>query len=379
MSKLGVMGQLIVATTVASFGCAEVESDPMKILELADTATSSVPAIAYDFSFEEIVADGSVSSVSTGSILLERMVDSRNYRMRAEFDGNLIVADGDRVSRLNKDRRTVQYSSIFSAGSALRGAVLDKVMEAYLKPAPFRDELAASAIWERVDEIGGVKCDVVRVDYEDDDEDSRWCFDADSHLPLQLEWISDEGSERLRLLNVSIDPERNTNDFVLEIPEGYTEEPYGLGLAAGTIVPDWNLLGPDGVEVTSAQLLGRIVVLDFWASWCPPCLESMPALQELHEDLSDESVAIFGVQVMDEEDPVAFMSERNLTYSVLVGGEEVLESTMGGASIPSFVVIDHQGSVIGTGGGYFGEGSDAYLRSLVQEGLGRLRSAKTAG
>jgi peroxiredoxin len=98
----------------------------------------------------------------------------------------------------------------------------------------------------------------------------------------------------------------------------------------------------------------------------------MPALQELHDDLSNEPVSVFGVQVLDEEDPVSFMSERDLNYGLLVDGEEVLESIMGGQAIPSFVVIDHEGKVIGTGGGYFGEGSDAYLRSLVEEGLGGL-------
>jgi len=372
LSRYKIIGQAVVATAALSFGCAEVERDPVEILELADTAASLVPAVAYDFSLEEIDADGSSSAVSKGSILLERMVDSRNYRMRAEFDGTLIVTDGDRVSRLDEDKKIVRFSSIFSAGSALRGAALDKVMEAYLKPSPFREELAASAVWEGVGEVGGIRCDIVRVDYDDDDEDSRWCFDVDSHLPLQLEWISDEGSERLRLLNVVVDPERTPSDFLLETPEGYTDVSYELGLGAGSVVPGWNLSGPNGSEVSSKQLLGQIVVLDFWASWCPPCLESMPALQRLYDDLSDEPVAIFGVQVMDEEDPVSFMSERNLTYGLLVGGEEVLEATMGGQSIPSFVVIDHQGKVIGTGGGYFGEGSDAYLRSLVQEGLRRL-------
>ena len=105
----------------------------------------------------------------------------------------------------------------------------------------------------------------------------------------------------------------------------------------------------------------------------------MPALQGLHYDLSDEPVSIFGVQVMDEEDPVSFMSEHALNYGLLVEGENVLESIMGGQSIPSFVVIDHEGKVIGTGGGYFGEGSDAYLRSLVTEGLGELLSLSPTG
>jgi thiol-disulfide isomerase/thioredoxin len=374
MRIIEIKSQVSIVLAVLSFGCADGPRDPVEILELAEAAASSVPAVAYDFEYSEFDTDGSLSLSFMGSMLLERMVDSRNYRMRLEFSTGRtkIVTDGERVSRLDEEEKTVRFSSIFSAGSSLRAPALAAVMEAYLKPAPFHDELAASATWDGVGEVGGSKCDLVRVDYEDDDEDSRWCFDVASHLPLQLEWISDEGSERLRLLDLQVDPERTPSDFILETPKGYSNVPYELGLGVGSVVPDWTLSRPDGSEVSSRQLLGRIVVLDFWASWCPPCLESMPALQELHDDLSNEPVSVFGVQVLDEEDPVSFMSERDLNYGLLVDGEEVLESIMGGQAIPSFVVIDHEGKVIGTGGGYFGEGSDAYLRSLVEEGLGGL-------
>src|SRR6266567_2066513 len=66
-------------------------------------------------------------------------------------------------------------------------------------------------------------------------------------------------------------------------------------LAIGATAPDWELSDADGKLQTLAQYRGKIVVLDFWATWCGPCAEVMPQMQKLHEKYKDKGVAVFGV------------------------------------------------------------------------------------
>ena len=66
------------------------------------------------------------------------------------------------------------------------------------------------------------------------------------------------------------------------------------------------------------DLRGKVVVLNYWATWCPPCIEEMPSLEKLHEALASKGLAVVAVSVDERfSDIKRFVDERNLTFTIL--------------------------------------------------------------
>src|SRR5437762_3020166 len=78
-------------------------------------------------------------------------------------------------------------------------------------------------------------------------------------------------------------------------------------LPVGTAAPDWELTDGEGKLQTLAQYRGKIVVLDFSATWCGSCAAVMPQMQKLHEKYQDKGVVVFGVSTWEQKDPAAAM------------------------------------------------------------------------
>jgi thiol-disulfide isomerase/thioredoxin/YHS domain-containing protein len=140
--------------------------------------------------------------------------------------------------------------------------------------------------------------------------------------------------------------------------------------SAAAAAPDFALQDPSGTVHRLADLRGRVVVLDFWATWCPPCREAMPGVQALHERYADRPVTIFGVNVAERSpdvDPAGFMREQGCTYTMLRGTDAVARA-YGVRSLPTFVVIGPDGTLREThvGGG---KGVAEVLGPLIEAAL----------
>jgi thiol-disulfide isomerase/thioredoxin len=140
--------------------------------------------------------------------------------------------------------------------------------------------------------------------------------------------------------------------------------------AAAAAAPDFALEDPSGTLHRLADLRGRVVVLDFWATWCPPCRQAMPGVQALHERYADRPVSIFGVNVAErtpDADPSGFMREQGYTYTMLRGTDEVARA-YGVRALPTFVVIGPDGSLRET---HVGGGKDVadVLGPLIEAAL----------
>jgi thiol-disulfide isomerase/thioredoxin len=96
---------------------------------------------------------------------------------------------------------------------------------------------------------------------------------------------------------------------------------------------------------------GRIVVLNFWATWCGPCVEEMPMLADIQKRYGDRGVIVIGVS-LDEEDSVEkvprFVQKRKINFPVWVGGTtEDLERFGLGEALPATAFIDAEGRIVG--------------------------------
>jgi len=127
-------------------------------------------------------------------------------------------------------------------------------------------------------------------------------------------------------------------------------------LLPGDVVPSFSLprlLLPDGKlsreRATLEQHRGKVVVLDFWASWCAPCRATMPALDRLHDELSAKGLVVIGVN-REPEDPraaAAALKELGVKFPSVVDGRQangrVYGDMLGVASLPTSFIVDREG------------------------------------
>lgn len=116
--------------------------------------------------------------------------------------------------------------------------------------------------------------------------------------------------------------------------------------------PDFSLPDRSGDTRSIGDFSDRVVLLNFWATWCPPCLEEIPALDQLHRELGDQGLSVVGIALEDAEPVRAFADEHDVGYPLLVGGREAFdlaeEYGNGRGTLPYSVVIDRSGTIRAT-------------------------------
>lgn len=304
----------------------------------------------------------------------------------------------------------VDVETFFREQSAWKVVFWSMLAETPMRFAPLAATLEAPRT------IGGEECDVVSIGpgasstsgVEAPGEDElgtsfRLAIARSDHLPRMVERTIGERVHRLTLSEVKTDRDVAGWGYTLAVPDGYrvrtgakprttivpeTDDPNPLAgpgvrrpsgrgatgtkpaerrtdpgmLSVGAKAPDFQLKDPDGKTWTLTDYTGKVLVLDFWGSWCPPCRKAMPGVQRLHEKFKDKKVAVVGLNKEHDPkaDPAAFMSERNYTYQLLLASDQ----TIGAYKIqgfPSFYVIDTDGTIVFGSVGY----SPAHEREIA--------------
>jgi len=119
--------------------------------------------------------------------------------------------------------------------------------------------------------------------------------------------------------------------------------------------PDYVFVSLQGDTTRSAELTGKVVVLNFWATWCGPCKLEMPSLQKLHERRAGSDVVVLGLStdVGREAGIRAFLQERDITYAIGRATREHRRVFGGISGIPTTFIIDRTGVVRHKVVGYF--------------------------
>jgi thiol-disulfide isomerase/thioredoxin len=140
------------------------------------------------------------------------------------------------------------------------------------------------------------------------------------------------------------------------------------GAAAKPSAPDFTLQDLAGNEVSLRQYKGKIVFLDFWATWCPPCRKSIPELVDVQEKYRDQGLIVLGISADDprkvsDKSLLDFKKRYRINYSILRANYSVTTDYFGSANmaLPTLFVIDREGRVVD---GIVGYGPGAAERSL---------------
>ena len=110
--------------------------------------------------------------------------------------------------------------------------------------------------------------------------------------------------------------------------------------------PDFTLSDMDGESYALHDYHGKVVLINFWATWCPPCRKEMPALEALYKKLGDESFAVLAVNQWEDPDHVfAYTGELNVfpTFPILFDPESAISEDYGVKGLPTSFLIDKKG------------------------------------
>ncbi|MGC8856316.1 MAG: TlpA disulfide reductase family protein [Anaerolineae bacterium] len=156
-------------------------------------------------------------------------------------------------------------------------------------------------------------------------------------------------------IGLSADPNGSTTAGKIPAPQ------------AGFLAPDFTLNSLDGKRYTLSELRGQAIILNLWASWCPPCRAEMPTLQKLYEEYRNQGLLVLAVNSTVQDKPAAipgFVQQYGLTFPILLDEDGEVSRAYQLRSLPSSYFIGRDGIirevVIG------GPMSEALLRTRIE-------------
>ena len=147
-------------------------------------------------------------------------------------------------------------------------------------------------------------------------------------------------------------------------PDNLSQEAANMGgLKVGAKAPDFELKTLTGETVKLSDLKGKKVMLNFWATWCPPCKAEMPAMEQFHKEAGDE-VVILAVNIDPHLDVQAFVDENKITFPIPLDAEDKVNEMYQVLSIPTTYFIDTKGNI---GNKYIGAMNHDTMKQYTNE------------
>lgn len=159
-------------------------------------------------------------------------------------------------------------------------------------------------------------------------------------------------------------------EFVTQPPHPLVRKP----------APDFTLNDLAGKPVQLSSLHGKIVVLDFWATWCGPCVATLPVVTKVASSFADKGVVFYAVNLKENADTIRkFQTEKSLTFPTLLDSDGKVANLYMAKSIPQTVVIDKDGKIQAVHVGYSPSAKQTLTRQLTDLIAGRQLTAPPAG
>ena len=141
----------------------------------------------------------------------------------------------------------------------------------------------------------------------------------------------------------------------------------------GSRLPEFSVTDLRGHDISSADLRGKVVLIDFWATWCQPCKKEMPGYQKLLDKYAARGFAVIGFKfdtMMDTEDPLSFAKKIGVRYPLAVASGDLKQKFGGIEGLPTTMLYDRQGilrqKIIGF---EYTDVFESALKSLLSNGI----------
>jgi len=141
--------------------------------------------------------------------------------------------------------------------------------------------------------------------------------------------------------------------------------PAWAGAAGDVQAPGFTLQSVDGKTVTLGQFKGDVVMINFWASWCGPCRQEMPLLDDIYKQYKDMGFVLLGINVEpDASNANGWLKKTPVSYPILYDPKSAVSQLYQVQAMPTTVIIDRQGIVRYVHNGYLPGDENQYMNSI---------------
>jgi thiol-disulfide isomerase/thioredoxin len=135
----------------------------------------------------------------------------------------------------------------------------------------------------------------------------------------------------------------------------------------------FSMVTSEGKTVTNETLKGKVVLIDFWATWCGPCKAASPSVQALHDKYGKDGLVVIGANAFERTDPggaaAGYAKEHNYTYMMTIKNDALAKS-WGIKGIPSFAVVGKDGTIVLAQVGFSAGKTNVVIEDAIKGALG---------
>lgn len=118
-------------------------------------------------------------------------------------------------------------------------------------------------------------------------------------------------------------------------------------IEAGDTAPNFSIVTEHGRTITRSDFGGKILALNFWASWCPPCVEELPSMNQFAQEYANQGVVVIGISIDKNENLYKrFLTQRNVVFDTARDPEAGISASYGTFVIPETYIIGRDGKVL---------------------------------
>lgn len=276
----------------------------------------------------------------------------------------VLTSDGATVKMRSDSKKTLAYSPMHRIGYLLISGRVSRL----LSPL-YAERFPGGFHAVDVANLDGTTCDVLESKSPDDSVEFVVSVSRRDHLPRRLVVVTREDGKRgaadLRITKLAVLDRFDSAWLSIDAPPAYARrELTAGGPATGEAAPDWTLASSSG-PISLASLRGKVVILDFWATWCGPCRASIPVVKRLYDTYHDQGLEVVGATWKERGDPDAFAKTAGMHYPHVDGNSIGHAYGVDNSGIPTMFVIDRNGVVADYVAGWSGDETARLLESDV--------------
>jgi len=114
------------------------------------------------------------------------------------------------------------------------------------------------------------------------------------------------------------------------------------------LAPDFTLDDPSGKQVSLSALRGKVIFLNFWATWCPPCVQEMPTMEKLHQEMGPKGLIVLAINYQEKaKDVKKFLNRHKLTFTALLDFDAKVAESYQAWGLPMTVIVNKRGEIVG--------------------------------
>jgi thiol-disulfide isomerase/thioredoxin len=340
---------------------------PFKSIEKIRTVALTIDRMGNRARMEEILPVGAPDGAVAGLLVADGKTQYEVLSARKQYTKTEVPAAEEGIRSSTFSHAGIAFAMGWKSGSA------DKFTSA---PDEILDGKKAR-VYSRTNTVNGKDAQFVQT--------YKMYVDTVTALPMRFSMISQQtGKEPMEISRVEfsdwkLDATVNDALFVWNAPVGITEYRPAVRpplLIAGTVAPDFTVPKYGGGELKLSDYRGKVVILDFWATWCGPCQMTMPHIEKVYRQTKDKGVVTLGLCVWDEKAAYEkWVPEKKDKYTFQFAfdpagraPENIAKKFYQVSGIPTTYVIDRDGKVVDAIVGYR-EDDDRLENALKKAGI----------